>query len=188
MATRELLPIRQLHKNSLINSPLDDTPFSRSFTNTLETTCIYEDNASCIVLSDSNGTKVCTKHISLKGHHFKYHLCAGILPYLKLLSTSSGLTFWQNHLWNLNTKPYITWSGDGNLISLPIFIHLTAWGSPSPSRFPDPGLKESAAKFPIFTDGSVCDWILSHKGASNISRNDSRLTVPKWPNYEIESR
>ena len=42
MAIRELLPLRRLfleiHKNSLINTPLEDHPFSRTVTSHLEPT------------------------------------------------------------------------------------------------------------------------------------------------------
>ncbi len=31
---------------------------------------IYKDNASCIVLTKSEGTKPCPKHIALTWHHF----------------------------------------------------------------------------------------------------------------------
>jgi hypothetical protein len=69
MASRELLPIHrliaELHKHSMISTPLDH-PFSVTHTSTLEASTVYEDNASCIVLAHSEGTKVRTKHISLK--------------------------------------------------------------------------------------------------------------------------
>jgi hypothetical protein len=86
MATRELLPLRrlviELHKHYLFTTPLDN-PFSTTRTSTLETTAIYEDNASCIVLAYQEGTKVCTKHISLKWHHFKDHIKSGDIKVAK---------------------------------------------------------------------------------------------------------
>lgn len=90
MATRELLPLRrlvlELHKNSLINTPLADHPFSHTITSHLEATQIFEDNASCIVLAYSDGTKMRTKHISLKWHHFKDQLRAGHITITKIAS------------------------------------------------------------------------------------------------------
>jgi hypothetical protein len=89
MATRELLPLRHLvleiHKNSLVSTPIDPE-FSVTRTSHLEATTIYEDNASCIVLAYNDGTKVRTKHISLKWHHFKDHLRNGSLKIVKVAS------------------------------------------------------------------------------------------------------
>ncbi len=54
MATQELLPLRRLleeiHTHSLIKTPMSPA-FNTTKTSTLETTCIYEDNASCIVVA-----------------------------------------------------------------------------------------------------------------------------------------
>jgi len=61
MASRDLLPICclaiELHKHGLFETPLD-SPFSTTHTSTLETSTIYEDNMSCVVLAHSEGTKV----------------------------------------------------------------------------------------------------------------------------------
>jgi hypothetical protein len=87
MASHELLPIRQLiaelHKHGPTLVPLDH-PFSMAHTSTLEASTVYEDNASCIVLAHSKGTKVHTKHISLKRHHFKDHTRAGDIKVVKI--------------------------------------------------------------------------------------------------------
>jgi len=87
MASRELIPIRrlivELHKHGLFSTPLDK-PFSITHTSTLEASTIYEDNASCIVLAHSEGTKVRTKHISLKWHRFKDHIRAGDIKVVKI--------------------------------------------------------------------------------------------------------
>jgi len=87
MASRELLPIRrliaELHKHSLISTPLDH-PFSVTHTSTFEASTVYEDNASCIVLAHSEGTKVRTRHISLKWHRFKDHIWAGDIKVVKI--------------------------------------------------------------------------------------------------------
>ncbi len=40
---------------------------------------IYEDNASCIVLAHSEGTKQCTRDISIKWHCFHDHIKYGVL-------------------------------------------------------------------------------------------------------------
>jgi hypothetical protein len=69
MATRELLPLRrlleELHNHSLVKTPLSPA-FNTTKTSTLETTCIYEDNASCIVVATTDSTHLQTKHIALK--------------------------------------------------------------------------------------------------------------------------
>jgi hypothetical protein len=87
MTTRELLPLRrivqEIHKNGLVQSPLDNN-FSNAKTSHLETTVIYEDNASCIVLAYNDGTKVHTKHISLKWHHFKDQIRNGSIKIMKV--------------------------------------------------------------------------------------------------------
>lgn len=87
MATRELIPLRRLvteiHQNGLISSPLQDT-YSITRTSNLATTEIYEDNASCIVLAYSEGTKARTKHISLKWHHFRDQLHNGSIKITKV--------------------------------------------------------------------------------------------------------
>ena len=75
MASKYLLPIYclilELHKHGLVETPLD-SPFSIACTSTLETSTIYEDNASFVmVLAHSKGIKVRTKHVSLKWHPFK---------------------------------------------------------------------------------------------------------------------
>jgi hypothetical protein len=90
MASRELLPLRhlvkELQKQGLLSTPLD-SPFSTTKTSTLKATTIYKDNASCIVLAHSEGTKVQTKHISLKWHHFKDHIKNGDLKVVKIESS-----------------------------------------------------------------------------------------------------
>jgi hypothetical protein len=52
-----------------LTHPFNET-LSKTMTNTLAATQIFKDNASCIVLAYSDGHKQCTKHISLKWHHF----------------------------------------------------------------------------------------------------------------------
>jgi hypothetical protein len=65
MASRELVPlwriVNELHKHSLVNDPLDSS-FSRIRTILLETSELFEDNASSIVLAYSDSTKTRTKH------------------------------------------------------------------------------------------------------------------------------
>jgi len=69
MASRKLLHrlVLELHKQGLFTAHLTQ-PFAITRTSTLEATTIYEDNAFCVVLAHSEGTKVRTKHISLKWH------------------------------------------------------------------------------------------------------------------------
>jgi hypothetical protein len=91
-ASRELLPlcclVTEFHKHGLFSTPLSH-PFSTTHTSTLEATTIYEDNASCVVLAHSEGTKVCTKHISLKWHRFKDHIKSGEHSVVKIDSNLS---------------------------------------------------------------------------------------------------
>jgi hypothetical protein len=54
-------------------------PYYITHTSTLETSTIYEDNASCIVLAHSEGTKQCTRDISIKWHCFHDHIKYGVL-------------------------------------------------------------------------------------------------------------
>jgi hypothetical protein len=57
--SRELNPIHhlvaELHEHGLFSTPLDK-PFPTTHTSTLEASTVNEDNASCVVLSDSKGT------------------------------------------------------------------------------------------------------------------------------------
>jgi hypothetical protein len=89
MATRELLPLRrlvqELHQYSFMAQPLPDT-FSHTKTNHLQTSQIFEDNASCIILAYSDGTKPRTRHLSLKWHHFKDHIRNGNIAISKVAS------------------------------------------------------------------------------------------------------
>lgn len=90
MATRELLPLRrlvqELHQYSFMAQPLPDT-FSHTKTNHLQTSQIFEDNASCIILAYSDGTKPRTRHLSLKWHHFKDHIRNGNISISKVASS-----------------------------------------------------------------------------------------------------
>ncbi len=87
MATRELLPIRrlfeELHNHSLVQTPLS-SQFNTTKTSSLETTRIYEDNASCIVVATTESTKLRTKHIAFKWHHFKDQIKAGHIKVVKI--------------------------------------------------------------------------------------------------------
>lgn len=89
MATRELLPLRrlvqELHHHSFIATPLDPV-FSFTKTNHLQVSQVFEDNASCIILAYSDGTKPHTKHLSLKWHHFKDQVKQGHIVITKVAS------------------------------------------------------------------------------------------------------
>jgi len=71
MATRELLPLHRLvsklHQHSFIATPLDPV-FSHTKTNHLHTSKIYEDNAACIILAYSDGTKLIRFVKMIKSH------------------------------------------------------------------------------------------------------------------------
>jgi len=102
MATRELLPLRrlvhELHNHSFLATPLDTT-FSHTRTNSLKASRIFEDNASCIILAYSDGTKPRTRHLSLKWHHFKDQIKQGHIIISKVASNMN----WADLL----TKPLV---------------------------------------------------------------------------------
>ncbi len=89
MATRELLPLRRiLHEithHSMIHTTLPDQ-YNTTKTPTLSATMIYEDNAACIVLAQSDSTRMRTKHIAIKWHHFKDQNCHGLIKVVKIES------------------------------------------------------------------------------------------------------
>ncbi len=87
MGTRELLPLRRLfheiHQHTIINLPLP-SQFNTTKTSFLAATQVFEDNASCIALAHSKSTKMRTKHITLKWHHFKDQICQGFIKVVKI--------------------------------------------------------------------------------------------------------
>ncbi len=87
MATRELLPLRRLlqeiHHHSLITLPSENI-FNITKMPTLIATQVYEDNEACIVLAHSETSKVRTKHIALKWHHFKDQIKQGFIKDVKI--------------------------------------------------------------------------------------------------------
>ncbi len=87
MATRELLPLRRLlqeiHHHGLVHLPSDNI-FNVTKTSTLAATQVLEDNEACIVLAHSDTSKVRTKHIALKWHHFKDQIRQGFLKVIKI--------------------------------------------------------------------------------------------------------
>jgi hypothetical protein len=100
MATRDLLPIRRIlqevHRHGLVQVPLQ-AQYNTTHTNTLAPTMIFEDNASCIVLANSDNTKPRTKHIAIKWHHFRDQVRNGHIKIVKVAS---------NYNWaDILTKP-----------------------------------------------------------------------------------
>jgi hypothetical protein len=100
MASRELLPLRrillEIQQHSLVHSPLNDD-YNTTRTSSLTASQIFEDNEACIVLATSESTRVCTKHIALKWHHFKDQIRSGQIKRVKVDS---------NHNWaDIFTKP-----------------------------------------------------------------------------------
>ena len=70
---------------------------TNSFTSTnssnptdLPPSIVYEDNASCIVLAESDHHKPRTKHISIKWHHFRDQIANGSIVICKI-GTSDNL-------------------------------------------------------------------------------------------------
>ena len=87
MATRDLLPLRRLlqeiHRYGIVTLPLSN-PFNTTKLPTLDATQIFEDNASCIVLANSEATRQQTKHIALKYHHFRDQIRQGSVKVVKV--------------------------------------------------------------------------------------------------------
>jgi hypothetical protein len=87
MATCDLLPLRcllqEIHRHGLVQLPLQ-SHFNTTKTNTLAATMIFEDNASCIVLANSEGHKPRTKHIAIKWHHFRDQIRQGHIKLVKV--------------------------------------------------------------------------------------------------------
>ncbi len=124
MVTNELLPlcwlVIELHKNSLIKTLLHDSPFSHTHTMHLEMAQIYENNASCLILAYSDGTKACTKHISLKWHHVKDQLHTRHIKILKIASNLNWPDFLTKPLCKLTHEIFnvLLWVGDCFLLFL----------------------------------------------------------------------
>ena len=76
---RELLPMRTLLQDITTYSFISDMECGQSttFAKTLETSNIYEDNASCIVVATTDQMRPRTKHIGVKWHFFKDHISNG---------------------------------------------------------------------------------------------------------------
>ncbi len=87
MATRELLPLRrilqEINQHSLIHLPIPDQ-YNITRSSKLQATIVFEDNASCIVLAHSEGSKQRTKHISIKWHHFRDQIRNGNIKIVKI--------------------------------------------------------------------------------------------------------
>jgi hypothetical protein len=90
MVTRELLHLRcllqEVHRLSLIKLSSTNI-FNITRTPTLAATQVFEDNEACIVLAHSETTKVRTKHIALKWHHFKDQIKQGFIKVVKIHTT-----------------------------------------------------------------------------------------------------
>jgi len=97
MATRQLLPLRRIMTELSNFGPIAVTlnknqpmsTFTPSFRSsysdrTLPASLIYEDNAACIVLAESDQHKPRTKHISLKWHHFRDQIQKGEIKVTKI--------------------------------------------------------------------------------------------------------
>lgn len=105
MATREPLPLQwllvELHQHSLVKTPLSPA-FNTIKTSTLETSCIYEDNAFCNVITTTDSTRPRTKHIALKWHHFKDQIKAGYIKVIKINSQDNCASIFTKSLTGQN--------------------------------------------------------------------------------------
>jgi hypothetical protein len=84
--TRELLPLHGILQELSTNSPFASTTAHSK----LPPSKIYEDNASCIIVTHRD-TQHCprTKHISLKYHHLRDHINNGTIAIEKVASSSN---------------------------------------------------------------------------------------------------
>ena len=112
MATRQLLPLRRIMAELSNFGPIAATlkasqpmsTYTRSFTSTnpsssIPASIVYEDNAACIVLAETEQHKPRTKHISLKWHHFRDQIQNGEIKIQKIDS--------QRNLADILTKPLL---------------------------------------------------------------------------------
>jgi len=99
MATRQLLPLRRIMSELSNHGPIAVTlrqkqpmsTFTPSFQSTapsplIPASLVYEDNAACIVLAETDHHKPRTKHISLKWHHFRDLIQQGEIKIQKIES------------------------------------------------------------------------------------------------------
>jgi hypothetical protein len=84
---RELLPFWQLiieiDKQGMVSTTVD-THSSATQTSRHVAHKVFEDNASCIALAYRYGTRLCTKHTSLKWNHFNDQLHNVLISIVKL--------------------------------------------------------------------------------------------------------
>ena len=114
MATRHLLPLRRIMADITNFGPINVSLPSKapimththSFTSStpksnpeLPPSIIFEDNASCIVLAQSDHHKPRTKHISIKWHHFRDQIENGSIVICKI-GTADNLA-------DILTKPLV---------------------------------------------------------------------------------
>lgn len=96
MVTQDLLPIhhllQEIHWHGIVQITFQ-AHFNITRTKTLAPTMIFEYNASCIVLANSEGTKPRTKHIAIEWHHFHDQIKNG---HIKLVKADT----------NFNWKPF----------------------------------------------------------------------------------
>ena len=93
-ATREILPLwrvlQDIALNTFIQSPTSQKDFilTNAFHSLISPSKVYEDNTACIVLATTESNfKPCTKHISLKFHHFHDYIKNSSLQILNVEAT-----------------------------------------------------------------------------------------------------
>jgi hypothetical protein len=102
--------VQEIQKHGLVYTPLEDT-FSFTKLPTLATYQVFEDNASCIALAYSNGTKQHTKQISLKWYYFWDQLQNGSIKTFKVNASLNWANIFMKPLCLyalLNTIPFGT--------------------------------------------------------------------------------
>jgi hypothetical protein len=75
--------LEEIHTYGLTTLPIGHH-YNTTRTPSLSVTMVYEDNAACIVLAHSEGTKMRTKHIALKWHHFRDQTKTGQIKLIKV--------------------------------------------------------------------------------------------------------
>jgi hypothetical protein len=74
--------------HSPIKTPMDQY-YNIGQTNTLSTSTIYEDSTTCVVLAQGDSTKVRTKHLAIKLHHFKDEIWIGHIKITKIYTPNN---------------------------------------------------------------------------------------------------
>jgi len=107
---RDLLPLRTLIQELAANSFIDHMYLhgTQLFSSTL-TSHVYGDNTSCLTLATNEAVRPCTKHLSIKFHHFRDQVLNGTVQGVKVHTNDNWADIFTKplskvkfeHLWHL---------------------------------------------------------------------------------------